>query len=380
MQKNPPTEYDSPWKNIIEQFFPDFMEFFFPQINEQIDWTLNYEFLDQELQKVVRESLTKTRRVDKLVKVSLKNGKEQLLYIHIEVQSQKDDDFPERMFIYHYRLYDRYGPQVTSLAILGDDQEYWRPRSFHYETLGSELSFCFSMVKLLDYQDKLEELKNSSNPFAMVIRVHLKGMETQKSPQQRLKWKEALFEALHKEKNYSETEIMGLFAFMDWLLTLPKELVKQFDSFVQDNEEAKKMPYITSFERRGIEKGIQQGLQQGLQQGVQQGVQLGVLQKSRDNVTEILDVRFQPVPITLVKTIQAIDDSSLLSKLLREAVLVESLEQFEHLVEKSLPDAKLQQGIQQGTELSLQKSREYIIDILNVRFQTVPTGENDSNH
>jgi len=45
------------------------------------------------------------------------------------------------------------------------------------------------MVKLLDY--KLEELEKSDNPFAMVVRVHLKGLETQKSPQQRLEWKEA---------------------------------------------------------------------------------------------------------------------------------------------------------------------------------------------
>ena len=30
-------------------------------------------------------------------------------------------------------------------------------------------------------------------------------------------------------------------------------------------------PYITSIERRGIEKGIQQGIQQGAEQGVRQG-------------------------------------------------------------------------------------------------------------
>jgi len=187
--KKPSTEYDSPWKDIIEQFFSDFMAFFFPAIHEKIDWTQNYEFLDQELQKVVREAVTKTRRVDKLVKVWLNNGEDALLYIHIEVQSQEEANFSERMFIYHYRLYDRYGPRVTSLAVLGDNQETWRPRSYHYETLGSELSFCFSMVKLLDY--KLEELEKSDNPFAMVVRVHLKGLETQKSPQQRLEWKEA---------------------------------------------------------------------------------------------------------------------------------------------------------------------------------------------
>jgi len=53
-------------------------------------------------------------------------------------------------------------------------------------------------------------------------------------------------------------------------------------------------------------------------------------------VTDILDTRFQRVPQTLVQTIQSIDDTALLSKLHREAVLVESIEKFERLIENTL--------------------------------------------
>jgi len=155
------------------------------------------------------------------------------------------------------------------------------------------LSFCFPMVKLLDYQEKLDELEKSRNPFSMVVRVHLKALETQKSPQQRLNWKKTLYQALYEE-NDSEKEIMGLLVFLDWLLTLPNELAQQFNDFVGQYEEAKKMDYVTTWERKGIEKGI--------------------LQKSRESVTVLLDTRFQQVPKTLVQTIQAIDDTSLLSK------------------------------------------------------------------
>jgi hypothetical protein len=314
-KKKPSTEYDSPWKDIIERIFEDFMKFFFPEVHDKIDWTRGYEFLDQELQKVVRKAVTKTRRVDKLVKVWLQNGDEALLYIHIEVQSQQDADFPERMFTYHYRLYDRYGPQVTSLAILGDNAENWRPRSYHYETIGSELSFCFSMVKLLDYDDKWEELEKSSNPFAMAVRVHLKALETQKSSQQRLNQKKTLFKTLYQE-NYSEKNTKELLAFLDWVLTLPDELEQQFDDFVGQYEEAKKVGYVTTWERKGIEKGI--------------------LQNSHEYVNDILDTRFQRVPQTLVQTIQSIEDTALLSKLHREAVLVESIEKFEQLIENTV--------------------------------------------
>jgi len=68
--------------------------------------------------------------------------------------------------------------------------------------------------------------------------------------------------------------------------------------------------YVTSIERRGI------------------------LQRSREYVVESLDVRFNHVPETVVKKIQSIDDSSLLTKLLREAILVESIEAFEKRLKK----------------------------------------------
>ena len=38
--------YDTPWKQIIEFFFPQFMEFFVPGSKEDIDWNskVNYPY------------------------------------------------------------------------------------------------------------------------------------------------------------------------------------------------------------------------------------------------------------------------------------------------------------------------------------------------
>jgi hypothetical protein len=30
-------QFDSPWKDILEAYFPDFMQFFFPHIYDEID-------------------------------------------------------------------------------------------------------------------------------------------------------------------------------------------------------------------------------------------------------------------------------------------------------------------------------------------------------
>jgi hypothetical protein len=117
----PEADYDSPWKEALDRFFERCMAFFFPHIHADIDWTRGYEMLDKELQPIVRRAKHGRRYVDKLVKVCLKDGEEKWLLIHIEVQGWREGDFPERMYLYHHRLFDRYGREVISLAILVDD-------------------------------------------------------------------------------------------------------------------------------------------------------------------------------------------------------------------------------------------------------------------
>ena len=45
------------------------MFFFFPDIAADIDWEREYEFLDQELQKITRQASSAQGRVDKLVRI-----------------------------------------------------------------------------------------------------------------------------------------------------------------------------------------------------------------------------------------------------------------------------------------------------------------------
>ena len=101
MTNEPQTDYDGPWKEILETYFEAFMRFFFPKAAADIDWSRGYEFLDKELQQVVRDAELGRRLVDKLVKVWRKNGAETWILIHIEVQGQKEETFTERMYVYN---------------------------------------------------------------------------------------------------------------------------------------------------------------------------------------------------------------------------------------------------------------------------------------
>ena len=69
-------DYDSPWKNAVEHYFPEFMAFYFPDAYAKIDWSKEPVFLDQELRAVVQDAELGKRFVDKLVRVTVLNGDE----------------------------------------------------------------------------------------------------------------------------------------------------------------------------------------------------------------------------------------------------------------------------------------------------------------
>ena len=51
-----PDDYDSPWKEAVESYFPEFIDFYFPEASGQIDWARGHVFLDQELRAVVQDA------------------------------------------------------------------------------------------------------------------------------------------------------------------------------------------------------------------------------------------------------------------------------------------------------------------------------------
>ncbi|MFN6569899.1 cytosolic protein [Dendronalium sp. ChiSLP03b] len=301
-QKTPQTEYDSPWKQMLQLYFEDFMRFFFPQTHAQIDWSRGFEFLDQELQQVVRDAELGKRLIDKLVKIYRVGGEESWLLIHIEVQSQEETDFPKRMFVYNYRIFDRYDRSVASLAILGDENIKWLPNRFGYELFGCTVDFQFPVIKLLDYQQRWKELETSRNPFATVIMAHLAAVQTSSDRLQRKQQKLVLVKRLY-EQGLGRDDIINLFRFIDWMMTLPDQFELEFWQEYRDFEESKRMQYVTSVERSGIRLGLLEGIELGLE--LKFGVSsLGVM----DEVSQIYDIEQLRKIKEGIKTATSIDE------------------------------------------------------------------------
>ena len=137
----------------------------------------------------MRDAEVSKRLADKLMKVNRHDGRSQIIRVHIEVQGGYDTAFAERMFIYHYRLYDRYRQPIVSLAVLGNDRESWRPAAYQTELWGFKTLLQFPVVKLTDYGEPWAALEASDNPFAVMVMTHLQTRATRYNPEARLGWK-----------------------------------------------------------------------------------------------------------------------------------------------------------------------------------------------
>jgi len=264
MPKQPPpstarrADYDTPWKDVLDRWHRQFLEFFFPLAAAEIDWSRGHEFLDKELQKVTRRAVVGRRHVDKLIKVWRRSGAETWVLIHTEVQGNREADFPRRLYTYHSRLTDRYNRPVATFVVLTDDHPDWRPARYEQALWGCRAVLEFPSIKLLDYRDRVTELETSANPFALVALAHLAAIATRRDPPARLEHKIGLTRRLYR-RGLERDDILSLYAFIDWVLALPDALEEDYHRCIQAIEEAEHMQYVTTAERIGIQKGRQEG-------------------------------------------------------------------------------------------------------------------------
>lgn len=303
-------DYDSPWKNILDCFFQSFVEFCLPKAAAEINWSRGYVALDKELTAIARDHEIGKRVIDKLFKVWLKDGKEVWLLFHVEIQSQKEIAFSERMYIYNYRLFDRYKKNIVSVAILADNNLRWRPSSYERLSWYTEVCFKFCTIKLLDYANNQQSLLHSNNPFAIVILAHLQALKTRTQHEQRLQSKLAITRALY-QRGFSKSYIIQLFRFIDWVMELPELFELQYSTTIEKIEEKKQMKYISSVERiiikRETEKAIQEGRKEGMQQGLSQGREEG----ARALLQRQLQRQFGELPPSYQRCLDKADASQL---------------------------------------------------------------------
>ncbi len=295
-----PVHYDELWKNIIEKLFPHFLSYFMPKLYADVDLEYGYEFLDKELQKIKLKGKKGKTLADKLVKVHLKDGTEEWLLIHVEVQGKHEEDFDRRMFRYFYRLYDKHDVDITALAVLTykTDRQY----DFNYDVYGSKVTYSYNTACIAGYSE--EELQCSQNPFALICLAVQYDNLYRDDEEQKFHLKRKLIKML-RERAYTKEEIIELLEFIDDALFTTDTMKSQiFDEEATSILEEDKMAYVSGFRQRAINQGRQEGLLEGLLEGEMKGEMKGLL----EGIRGMLEIKFGSVPAEVQNKMQAISD------------------------------------------------------------------------
>jgi len=248
--------HDRLFKELLTTFFHEFL---FEEIADLIDHSQPPVFLDKE----VFGQLTSDRRreLDLVARVKLA-GEDAHFLVHLEPQAQWIEDFPEKMFRYFARLWDRHELRVYPIAILAFD----RPRELQESQLGMRfpglkvLDFRFSIVQLnrLDWRGFVDK----PNPVASALMARMNFPEAE-HPRVKLQCLR-LLATLSLEPAKSAL----ISKFVDSYLRLGPDEVRIFDKNLETIPEVEKreiMSYATSWEEVGELRGQLKGLREGLE-------------------------------------------------------------------------------------------------------------------
>ena len=113
------------------------------------------------------------------------------------------------------------------------------------------------------HAEDIAGLERSDNVFATMVLAHLLTQQTAGDPVTREQWKLRLMRSLY-ERGKSSDDIRQMFRVIDWMMDLPPALAIQFRAALEQIEEEKKMPYVTSIERLAKEEGREEGQEKGI--------------------------------------------------------------------------------------------------------------------
>ena len=262
----PHPDYDHLWKDVITELFEEFLLFFSPELYELVDFTTPPAFLEQELHKINPESESSNRVADKLVKLKLKSGKEQWVYVHVEIQGNHKKEFSKRMFQSFYRILDEYHQHVYALEIFTSNLSSKKLNFYHYDFFGTKVNYYYNTYRIASQSESA--LLSSNNPFALAVLAGLYVDKSKKDNEMKYQYKRKLIELLLqdtiKEKEANREILRKLFIFIDHILRLPKQaedkLVQELKTLI-DKEDVDMGLSIedTSFAKYFRKEGLEEG-------------------------------------------------------------------------------------------------------------------------
>ena len=256
---------DMIWKVVLEEVFDDFLRFIYPDAAVVYDLERGFESLDKELAEMYPEPDKEkdTRFADKLMKVYHRDGVEEWVLLHVEVQGEtsKKAEFAERMFRYFYRILDRHRHPVSAIAIFTGPDGKNMPGEYIYTYRDTRLLYQWKTISILDYTD--EDLDNSANPFAQVVRATRMALWERRIPEMELLDRKVLLASRLLRKGFSQRKVQAIFTFLEGCILFDDtEMNRIFRERIRSQDKSNIMGIEEYLKSVGREQGVEEASRQ----------------------------------------------------------------------------------------------------------------------
>ena len=253
------TDHDHVFKELLGEFFADFIDLFFPQVSAYLDRT-SLEFQPQEIFADLTEG--DTYEADVVVKARFLDA-DSYFIVHLEHQGNFGQSFDRRMFNYFAQLHRIYQLPVYPIVLFSHrSPREVGDRSYRVEFSDWEvLRFNYRAIRLnhLDWRSYADQ----RNLVASALMSKMK-MKRQERPLVKV---ECLRQMAQLRLNRAQTRMIS--QFVDLYLRLEGQEQAVFQAELDKLEASEKgvvMEVVTSWMQEGIEQGIERGIEQGRQQ------------------------------------------------------------------------------------------------------------------
>jgi hypothetical protein len=216
-------KYDSTWKEIAEEFLPDFIEMFLPELYPKIDFTIEPVPLEKELFGDTKDS--SLREADSIVKVIMKVGPPEIVVIHTEFESSSRLDIGARMYQYFTLIRSKYDYEVNSFVIYTGSTVPKIHDHYQLKSHINELNFKFKSYIVRDQIEK--DLIDNPNPLAIFVLANLYILQTKNDEEQRFAYKREVYK-IAISRNYDAAKIKKLLIFVGGFMKLNPKFESKF--------------------------------------------------------------------------------------------------------------------------------------------------------
>lgn len=256
---------DSLWKGVLEESFEDLLRFVYPDADRVFDLSRGVEFLDKELGEIYPEpdKPPGTRFVDKLAKVYKRGEGNRWVLCHVEVQGQYDKDFANRMYVYNYRIYERFKRPIMAIAVFSGKEGAAMPDVFVKQFKGTRIAYKYHKLCIQNFSDST--LEAHSNPFALIMLVAKRAIIPGRIRDEELLKEKLSIAKLIISRGYTKKKTYAMLAFLHNYIRFEKTETYRSFGIELDRLTGKKntMGILEQIRQMHIDAAREEGVKEG---------------------------------------------------------------------------------------------------------------------